>query len=347
LRSPARYARRLRELARPRDPGPQPHPDLIRLTPEDHRYLTTLHDDSVPLPPSALEELTEDNPRLRSLREGYSKLDLPVCQPSRWTRHAVEDFLDLRYFRGETMITWHYRELPRITALKYFVFTRYILEKDPERLLYKLGEDGAFGCWTYSYPGYGRFSRDLLDSVNELLFLERSLKLSDRPAFTALDIGAGYGRLAHRMATAYPQLRDYTCVDAIPETTFVSEYYLRYRRCTPPARVVPLHEIDEQLVPNSFDLAINIHSFSECTYAAVEWWIELLARLAVPDLLLVPNEPTELLTLEPDESRRDFAPLLENAGYRLVHREPVIDDPAIRELMRLDDHFHLYRLARS
>ena len=52
-----------------------------------------------------------------------------------------------------------------------------------------------------------------------------------------LDIGAGYGRLAHRMSAAFPQLEDYCCVDAVPESTFLSEYYLRHRGCTPPARV--------------------------------------------------------------------------------------------------------------
>ncbi|HEX2234338.1 MAG TPA: putative sugar O-methyltransferase [Thermoleophilaceae bacterium] len=333
-----------RRLLRRRRGGLQPHPDLIRLSPEDWRYLTTLHDDTVPLPPDADTELSPDHPRLRELRESYAELDLPVSSSSRWTRDAVESFLDLRYFRGETMITWHYRELPRITALKYFLFVREVQQRDEQGLLAKLGEDGAFGCWTYSYPGYGRFSRDLLDSVNEVLFLERQLELSKRERFTAVDIGAGYGRLAHRMVSAYPRIADYCCVDAIPESTFVSDYYLGFRGCKPRARVVPLTAVEAELQPGSFDLAINVHSFSECTYAAVEWWIDLLERLAVPRLFLVPNEPTDLLTLEPDGSRRDFAPLLERAGYRLARREPAIEDLAVRELLRLHDHFHLFEL---
>ena len=67
-----------------------------------------------------------------------------------------------------------------------------------------------------------------------------------------------------------------------------------------------------------------------------------IERLRIPNLLIVPNKPTELLTLETDGTRRDFAPLIERAGYRLVRREPVIDDPAVADLLRLDDHFHLY-----
>ncbi len=332
-------ARRLRRAIGRR----RPRRDPLAVTPEDRRYLTEYYDASVPLPPDAERELADDSPRLRELRETYAALDLPAVEGSRWQRESVEAFLDLRYFRGETLITWHYRELPRITRLKYFILMRYVADRDALGLLDRLVEDGAFGCWTYSYPGYGRFSRDLLQSVNELSFLERQLGLSKREGFAVLDIGAGYGRLAHRMAAAYPNLRDYCCLDAIPESTFLCEYYLRFRRCAPPARVVSLDAVDS-LAPGRFDLAVNIHSFSECTLAAIEWWVETLRALAVPRLLIVPNEPTALLSLEPDGERLDFAPALERAGYRLAHREPVVEDPAVRELVPLEDHFHLFSL---
>lgn len=316
--------------------------ELIELTDEDRRYLTTLADESVPLPPGADEDLRADHPRLLELRAAYAALDSPATVASRWAEEHVDAFLDLRYFRGETLITWHYRELPRITALKYFVYARYIRDRDEHGLLERLDEDGRFGCWTFDYPGHGRYSRDLLESVNELLFLERNTGLAARPGLRVLDIGAGYGRLAHRLCTAFPEVGDYCCVDAIPESTFLSEYYLRHRGLVPPARVVPLHEFGDAVKPGDFDLAVNIHSFPECTYAAVEWWISELERLEVPELLLIPNEP-ELLTLEPDRSRRDFAPLLERAGYELVVREPAIADEAVRGLVRLEDELLLFR----
>jgi SAM-dependent methyltransferase len=318
-----------------------PYPELVQITAEDRRYLTSLYDDSAPLPPGAEQELSESNPALRDLRERYARLDLPVLSASRWNSEAVKSFLDLRWFRGETLITWHYRELPRISALKFFVFARYIADRDPGGLLGRLEEDGAFGCWTFSYPGHGRFSRDLLESVNEIAFIDRELGVTD--GLRVLDIGAGYGRLAHRMTAAFPSIGDYCCVDAVAESTFLSDYYLRFRGCVPPARVVALDEVAAgALEPGGFDLAVNVHSFSECTYEAVEWWAGLLERLEVPRLLVVPNEPLELLTLEADGSRRDYLPLLEAAGYRLSKRVPVIEDPAVRELLRLEDHFHLF-----
>jgi SAM-dependent methyltransferase len=336
---PTRLRQRLQ-----RTRGPQPIRELIELSPEDHRYLTTLYDDSTPLPESAAE-LHSDSARLKELRDAYAALDLPVVERSRWSAEAVEKFLDLRFFRGETLITWHYRELPRITKLKYFVFMTYVEERDKLGLLDKLDEDGAYGCWTYEYPGYGRYSRDLIESVNEIAFLERELALSKRGRFSVLDVGAGYGRLAHRITGAYGSaVSDYACVDAIPESTFVCEHYLRERGIAPPARAVPLHEQAAALEPGSFDLALNVHSFSECTLAAIEWWVERLAELRVQNLMIIPNEPTELLSLEQDKSRRDFMPALEAAGYELVKREPVIRDEAVRELLKLDDHFHLFRL---
>jgi putative sugar O-methyltransferase len=323
-----------------RHPRPA-HPELV-ITAEDEHYLTALFDTSVGLPPSAAD-LAADNPRLRELRERYAALQLPPLKASRWNADAVDGFLDHRYFRGDSLITWHYRELQRATSLKYFIYAGYVRERDEPKLLDRLTEDGAFGCWTFSYPGHPLYSRDLIESVNEILFLERELALSARPRFSVLDIGAGYGRLAHRMTAAYENLADYCCVDAIPDSTFLCEYYLRHRDCTPPARAVPLDELRRDVSPGAFDLAVNVHSFPECTYEAVDWWIKLIARLGVPNLLIVPNEPGQLLTLEPDGTRRDFRPLIEQAGYEPACVEPVIADPAVAELIRVNDEFHLFR----
>jgi hypothetical protein len=338
VRNQAGRVRRHKFAVVERDPQPK-HPELV-LTEADEFYLTTRHDTSQPLPTTA-DALTASNPRLVALKRAYAELDLPPLQASRWTQSAVDADLDYRYFRGDTLITWHYRELLRATQLKYFIYARCVQDRDNCGLLKRLEEDGAFGCWTFDYPGHPLYSRDLLESVNEINFLERQLGLSSRKRFSVLDIGAGYGRMAHRMTAVYPQLDDYCCVDAVPESTFLCEYYLAHRGCAPPARTVSLDQL-ATLTPGSFDLAINIHSFPECTYAAVQWWLELVARLKIPRLLIVPNDAGKLQSLEVDGTQRDFAPLLAGAGFRLEASEDVIEDRAAAALVGVNDRLLLF-----
>ncbi|HEX4010900.1 MAG TPA: putative sugar O-methyltransferase [Solirubrobacteraceae bacterium] len=340
VRSQAHRIRSHRLAIVDRHPRPA-HPELV-ITDADERYLTSPYDRGVPLPDTA-GALHPANPALTDLRRRYAALDLPPLAASRWNPEAVDGFLDHRYFRGDSLITWHYRELPRATRLKYFVYAQYVRSRDDDGLLDRLEEDGAFGCWTFTYSGHPRYSRDLIESVNEILFLERELALRERARFSVLDVGAGYGRLAHRVSSAYPNLDDYCCVDAIPDSTFLCDYYLRHRGCRPPARAVALDECDRELRPGGFDLAVNVHSFPECTYDAVRWWIELIARLEIPHLLIVPNEPGGLRSLEADGTHRDFRPVIDQAGYAPVRIEPVIADPAVAELVRVHDEFHLFR----
>ena len=83
----------------------------------------------------------------------------------------------------------------------------------------KLVEDDYFGNITFDIDGK-LVSRDLLDSLVEIYFLDRHLGLaSAAPGLTVLDIGAGYGRLAHRILSALPSATRYLCSDAIAEST--------------------------------------------------------------------------------------------------------------------------------
>ncbi|HEX4490313.1 MAG TPA: FkbM family methyltransferase [Acidimicrobiia bacterium] len=318
---------------------------LPQLTPIEWKMLSQNFDDTRALPTGASEALAVDHPRLAELRGAYAATGLPVIVPSVWNQERIDAQLDLAHFRGENAYVWHYREWPRVMQLKYFAYSEYVRARDPRGLVEQLGEDGQFGCWTFDFPGRTRVSRDLLDSVNELAFLDRHLHVLDRSHLRVLDIGAGYGRMAHRMSGAAPGLDDYCCVDAIPESTFLCEYYTQFRGCAPPARVVPLHELDGALEPGAFDLAVNIHSFSECTYDSIGWWMDRVAALRIPDLFIVPNDRDEVLSFERDGSRHDARPLIEAAGYELVESEPVISDPAVRDLMKVTDHFLLFHRA--
>lgn len=302
-----------------------------------------LHSSACSLPTGAAEVLREDNPRLVELRESYSRLEWPVCTHSRWQPRNVSSFLSLRYFRGDTVYLWHYRDSDELARLKYYVYLRYLTDRDTPGLLERLDEDGAFGCWTYEFPGQKTCSRDLLDSVNELLFLDRHLSILQAGTVSILDIGAGYGRLAHRASKAIECLSAYCCVDAVPESTFLCEYYSSFRSVAPPVRVVPLPEVPH-LLPGQFDLAVNVHSFSECPLAAIEWWMRLLAKFRVPRLFLVPNEQTGFLSTEKDGSRKDYLPLIEASGYRSVAEEWAFDDPALRQAIGIADRFCLFEL---
>ncbi|WP_159104688.1 putative sugar O-methyltransferase [Plantactinospora sp. BB1] len=303
------------------------------------------YDDSRPLPAELATLLHDRNPDLVQLRRHYRELASPFRPGRFWRRSRRLRDLDLRYFRGDNAYVWQLRQLGDNARLKFFLFARYVSSLDTHKLLDRTTEDGAFGCWTFDFESLPTASRDLLDSINEIYFLDRHWGLLSRTDFTVVDIGAGYGRLAHRMVESVPGLKRYFCVDAIPESTFLSEHYLRHRRVEPKAVVLRLDEMAERLAAERPDLAVNVHSFSEMPIAAIEAWIDLLARCGVPTLLIVPNEGDRLLSLEDDYLRRDFAPVLARHGYVLAAREPTIADPDVRELVGAGDWFLLYRRA--
>lgn len=294
--------------------------------------------------------------RLNELRQRYAAVRLPVASHSIWESRKTSDTMsdigwggvDLRSFRGHSAYVWDYGTGNfEATNLKYYLFTQAVRQKDRLQLLAKLREDGAFGCTTFDYAGVGRVSRDLLDSVVEINFLQQHMGLLDRDDVSVLDIGAGYGRMAHRVLDSHPGIRAYTCVDAIPESTFLCEYYLKFRGLAERAQVIPLDELEARLQSGAYTLALNIHSFSECTYAAIEWWLRRVQSLGIRHLMIVPNDPDQFLSMESNRSRRDYAPLLEELGYHLVAREPVFDDPQEQALIGIRDHMYLFEYASA
>lgn len=305
------------------------------------RYHQPSYNLETALPGNADEWLRRDHPQLQDLRRRYLALGIPAALPSQWNQDFLDQNLDLRYFRGDNAYLWQYRAAGSRLELRHYLILLYLRQRDPRNLLTTLGEDALFGCWTSSFSGQPAASRDLLDSVNELYFLERHLQVFDHADLHVLDIGAGYGRLAHRAVQTLPRLKQYTCVDAVPESTFLCDYYLRFRHCDSKARSLPLDEVQATLIPDSLDLAVNIHSFSECTLAAIEWWLALLKDLRVPYLMIVPNNGEQLLSTERDGAHRDFMPALERVGYRLKLREPKYLDETVQRLaqMNQDQHF--------
>jgi hypothetical protein len=294
------------------------------------------------LDPESERYLRQDNPALASLRSRYNALQVDAASHSVWNPGFVGRSVSLGAFRAHNAFVWAYGELPRATALKYFIFTQEVVRRAGP-LLARLSEDAMFGCVAYDLEGPGRVSRDRLDSALELDFVNRHTGLLDRPGLRVLDIGAGYGRLAHRTCEV-AEVADFACVDAIPESTFLCDYYLRYRGIADRARSVPLDEVAaSDTTLGRFDIAFNVHSWSECTLAAVTWWVEVVRRLEVPYLFVVPNQHDRFITREADKSRQNFLPVIEKAGYHLVASEPLFDDADVRRLLAIPDRLYLFK----
>lgn len=305
-----------------------------------------------PLPPACEPLLRGDHPDLVNLRQRYAALrEHPAAAHSYWTAGFVNNNVDLRNFRGDNAYVWQVRYALRESLLHYFANTLHIERIDNRGLLKRLSEDGAFGCYAFRYEGRDPVSRDLLDSINEMYFLGRHASLFDQPDLRVLDIGAGYGRLAHRMSVALPNLQRYVCVDAVPESTYLSEFYLGYRGISPDrVQVVPLDQIETLAQMPPFHLAVNIHSFTECNYEAIRWWLQLVSRLGVARLFIVPNKgPSgakhDFNSIESDGRRLDFFGLFREAGYELEVQAPKFSDPHLQTGIRwfADTQYFLFR----
>lgn len=294
---------------------------------------------SSPLPPGAAEYLTISNPRLADLRARYAGFNSAVTSPAVWTDDLVSAE-DMMYFRGDNAYVWQVRDRG-MNMLSYALTTYYVPSIDPLGLMQKLEEDDSFGVHSFTV-GNKLVSRDLLDSISEIYFLERHLKIAGRPNFSVLDIGAGYGRLAHRMATALPNVR-YFCTDAYATSTFLSEYYLRYRGLAGRATVLPLDEVEQGLARESIDIAVNIHSFSECTPSAIEWWISRIAQHNIRYLMIVPNTGDRLATHE----GFDFSTIIEKHGYKLKAKDPKYRDPVVQQYAINPSTYFLFELASA
>jgi hypothetical protein len=294
----------------------------------------------VGLPEGAADYLRWDNPRLIELEKQYAGVGSAVTFSVVWDEgHVSPD--DITYFRGDNAYVWQSRLFTQM-EVNYILTAYYIRSIDSLGLLDKLIEDNDFGVINYTFDGKV-ISRDLLDSILEIYFLEKHLNISDRSNLNILDIGAGYGRLGYRMVQALPNLNNYLCTDAIPASTFICEYYLHYRRVDEKARAVPLHEIDSVLAGQPVDIAVNIHSFSECTVAAVAWWIDLLVKHKIKYLMIIPDRVAHeenRLILPVLRTGEDFLPVIENGGYHLIVDEPSYDDPNLQKY-GLSPRYHL------
>lgn len=267
----------------------------------------------VPLPEGAEQHLQASNPRLMELRNRYR--GHPAAAVSVWSDLRLEGEMELAYFRGDSQYLYQGRGTPEAA---YALSADYVARYDALGLHKTLGEDGAFGALTFLLDGR-IVSRDLLDSTLEINALADWLGAERLAEARLLDVGAGYGRLAHRLCT-WSSDAEVVAVDAVPVSTFLCDYYLHYRGCSR-ARVAALDEAEPLLAAGGFDIAVNVHSFAEAPRASVTWWLEAIAAADVPRLLIVHGDE-HLFALESDLSRSDYGDVLERLGYRRVDLRP-------------------------
>jgi hypothetical protein len=280
------------------------------------------------LPPGAAEYLRPTNPRLLELRARYAAFR-PFRRPQ-WPVVSFEHELELAYFRGDNAYSWQVRG--GITEMQYVLTAYYVQTADRLGLFDRLTEDHLFGSYSFDFNGRRVVSRDLLDSILQINFIERMTGLSQIPSATVLDIGAGYGRLAHRMSKGLPNLKRIWCADAVPESTFLCEYYLKFRGADERVQVLELDRVEAALSGQEIDVVTNVQSFTESAVESIAWWMDLLDRCPVKYLLIVPNTPDQLLSMETDRSRLDFQPLIERHGYRLIARESIYENaPSVQK----------------
>ena len=269
-----------------------------------------------------------------------------MADSSLWSRQYIAAEVDLRRFRGELAYVWQRREGNDDTS--FALTNEYVTSFDRLGLRERFTEDSTFGASTWTIDGR-TLTRDLLDSIVEIGFLDRHLGISQR-RLRVLDIGAGYGRLAHRLVQAFPGKVDVLCTDSVAVSTFLSEFYLRYRGASPQATVVPLDEIEEVLARSPVDVAVNVHSFSECPMSAIEGWLDLLVRHRIPRLMLVPNAMdnggTRPLSREANGAWLDLIPLFRAKGFELATTEPKYLDTTVQARGVSPTHHFLFKAER-
>jgi hypothetical protein len=279
-----------------------------------------------------------DPAALDDLSRRYREFGGPAGGRAMWTREFVEAAVDVKRFRADNAYVWQTRSGE--TATSYALVAYYLRAIGLGHLLDRLDEDGAYGAHTVEVAGQA-VSRDLLDSVLEVAFLDDHLDLLSRPEVSVLDIGAGYGRFAHRLTTLHPGATVW-CTDAVALSTLLCDHYLRFRGVDR-ARTVPLDQVEAALTAQHIDLAVNIHSFSECALESVEWWVDLMARHRVPALFIVPN--LGRLWLTATSIPVDFEPVLTRHGYRMVAQRTKYEDPAVQALGVQPTAYYLFELS--
>lgn len=268
-----------------------------------------------------LSELRRDNPRLLELEAAYRDLKLPF-QNSLWREFS--DSIDIQNFRGEPgYLSQRWGGMTDDRYLASYDYLRHDETLDSFRHDMGYGDRPDFGVVAIrSDAAY--ITRDFIDSCIEIGFLWDILHWSPGDAIRVLDIGAGYGRFAYWLTRVFP-VWSVDCVDAVPISTFLCDFYLKYRGVKSDTRSIPLHKMNQlENSTRGISVACNMQSFSEMPLAAVQYWLDLCVDLGIRIFFLEPHAGDlihpHFVTSEVDGSHLDYYSEFERHGYKQIAR---------------------------
>jgi hypothetical protein len=177
----------------------------------------------------------------------------------------------------------------------------------PYPYLDTLKEDGSFGVVCGEVDGV-MMSRDLHDSIVEIDFLWRMCGV-DLPRSHVLDIGAGYGRMAQRLTSLFPYM-SVVCTDPVDVSR---DACMKYTLAAGAPKRTAIVDPTAAWNCGPYDLAMNIHSWPECSRAEINGWLDMLQEMRVPRLFVVPH----LNDMWCNEDEKSFRPDIEAHGYTL------------------------------
>ena len=148
--------------------------------------------------------------------------------------------------------------------------------------------DKRFGARVVNTAALGEVTRMWLESNVEIDFLRRHTPPHSFPLGHVLDIGAGYGRLAVTLAKSGMADSVY-CIDAVPISSELCSHYTRMFTTEDQVRVLDLKWFADNYKRYAYfyDLAVNIHSWNECSYEQIWNWVMLIEELSIPYLFTV------------------------------------------------------------
>ena len=280
------------------------------------------------IPKDAKKYLHPNNSRLVQLKNDYQKFLTKNFKKGLWT----EDYLkseDLLFFRGDNPYLYQKRG-NQLSIFAYLITYFWFKSNYKNDRISLFNEENSFGVYNYVIDEKN-ITRDLLDSLNEITFLKENVFKNFENKVKVLEIGAGYGRLAKWLTKNTKFIEHYYCIDGIPESTFISEYFLKKYHKIDKVTVVPIDRKESLTENDNITLAINIHSFSEMSFDFVKFWIKELTRLKVLFLFIVPNAghkyKGDLLSFD----KVNFKNLLESNGYELILKRAKYLDPYVQK----------------